>query len=433
MDARLVTPVEGPVHGSVNVPGSKSITNRALALAALCEGPTRLQGALFAEDTARMADCLSALGFKVERDRPGGRFTVHGGGGRVPTVSAELLVGNSGTTARFITPLVALGHGTFVVDGVARMRQRPIGDLVEALEALGVQVEAEGGNRFPPVRIQATGLHGGRCRIRADASSQFLSGLLLAAPLAQGDETVVELEGAVLSAPYIRMTVAMVRAFGGRIDVAEDERTYRVPGGQTLVSPGTFSIEPDASAASYFWAAAALTGGTVRIPGLGPASLQGDVGFVDVLEQMGCIVDKDHDGISVTGPRRLRGVDVDMNAISDTVMTLAAIAPFADEPTRIRNVGHIRHKETDRLHAVRTELARLGVEVEEDIDSLRILPCRQMRSARIRTYDDHRMAMAFAVTGLRAAGLWIEDPDCVAKTFPDFFAAFDRLVHGPHA
>ncbi|MFM7319899.1 MAG: 3-phosphoshikimate 1-carboxyvinyltransferase, partial [Armatimonadota bacterium] len=364
------------------------------------------------------------------RDRAAGAFTVHGHGGAVPADQAELMVGNSGTTARFITPLVALGSGTFIVDGVARMRQRPIGDLVEALESLGVAVTAADDNRHPPVRIEAAGLPGGQCRIRADASSQFLSGLLLSAPVARGDETIIHLEGPILSAPYIRMTVEMVRAFGGRVDVSDDERTYRVPGRQTLKSPGTYAVEPDASAASYFWAVAALTGGTVRIPGLGPDSLQGDVGFVDVLEQMGCTIDRDPAGIAVAGPARLRGVDLDMNAISDTVMTLAAIAPFADDPTTIRNVGHIRHKETDRLHAVRTELTRMGVVVEESLDALVIHPCRHPRSARIRTYDDHRMAMAFAVAGLRAAGLWIEDPDCVAKTFPDYFPTFDRLVHG---
>jgi 3-phosphoshikimate 1-carboxyvinyltransferase len=432
MDARLVTPVDSPVCGSVVLPGSKSITNRALALAALCDQPVVLEGALFADDTARMADCLTALGFGVTPEPKHSRFTVHGGGGKIPSTTASLFVGNSGTTARFLTPLAALGHGVYTVDGVPRMRERPIGDLVSALRSLGVRVDAAGSGMFPPVILDAKGLPGGQCTLRADVSSQFLSGLLLSAPLADRD-TELHLEGPILSAPYIRMTVAMVREFGGVVDVADDERTYRIPGNQRYVSPGTYVVEPDASAASYFWAVAALTGGRVTVPRIGRQSLQGDVGFLDVLKRMGCQVEAGSDGLTVVGPPALQGVDVDMNAISDTVMTLAVLAPFATSPTTIRNVAHIRHKETDRIGAVCTELARCGVAVEEHADGMTIHPVDDVRPARIRTYDDHRMAMAFSLIGLKGSGVWIEDPDCVAKTFPGYFDTFDRLVHGGRA
>lgn len=424
-----ISPTQQPVHGTISLPGSKSITNRALALAALSEGTTTLTGALFAEDTQRMRDCLQALGFRLDADEAAQTITVEGQGGRIPATEASLFVGNSGTTARFISPLAALGHGNFVIDGVERMRQRPIGDLASALMGLGVAVECPTG--CPPLTIHASGLHGGTTTVRADASSQFLSGLLLAAPFAEGDETVIQIEGPILSEPYITMTVKMLAQFGVMgVRVSPDKRTYRISSRQKrdVPSPATYAIEPDASAASYFFAAAALTGGWVRIAGLGPHSLQGDTRFVDVLEQMGCEVVMASGAIDVHGPEQLKGVKIDMNAISDTVMTLAAIAPFADSPTVIENVGHIRHKETDRLSAVATELARLGVQVEERADGLTIYPAQSLNPATIQTYDDHRMAMAFAITGLRSPGIVIDNPACVAKTFPAFFARLEELV-----
>jgi 3-phosphoshikimate 1-carboxyvinyltransferase len=419
--------VSGPVAGTATVPGSKSITNRALALAALAPGATTLTGALFADDTARMIDCLRALGFGVEDDPAAERVTVHGRGA-VPNERAELFVGNSGTTARFITPLVALGHGEYVIDGVPRMRERPMGDLIRALRELRVDAESLGANGCPPLRLRANGLHGGDCTVRADASSQFLSGLLLAAPLADGAATRIHVEGPILSAPYIEMTVEMVRSFGGVVEVEDGGRTYVVPGRQRLTSPGVYAVEPDASAASYFFAVAAVTGGRVRVPGIGRDALQGDAAFVDVLEAMGCRVTRGDDFTEVEGTGELRGVAWDMNAISDTVMTLAAVAPFATTPTVIENVAHIRHKETDRLAAVAAELTRLGVRVEERADGLTIHPVAKITPAVVRTYDDHRMAMAFALVGLRAPGVRIADPACVAKTFPDYFARLERLV-----
>jgi 3-phosphoshikimate 1-carboxyvinyltransferase len=419
-----ISPLSSPFIASVSPPGSKSITNRVLALAALARGTTVLSGALFADDTQRMQDCLKSLGFRLEADPETFTIVVQGREGQIPASSAELFVGNSGTTARFVSPLAALGYGKFTLDGVARMRERPIGDLVQALTHLGVLVDCPTG--CPPLTIQAQGLRGGNTSIRADASSQFLSGLLLSAPCSMG-ETVIQLEGPILSAPYIAMTVAMVRQFGGTIFVENDGRTYRIPGGQQLQSPGSYAIEPDASAASYFFAAAALTGGRVRVPHLSRNALQGDVAFVNILEQMGCLLLEGSDFLEITGPTQLRGVTVDMNEISDTVMTLAAIAPFADLPTRIENVAHIRHKETDRLRAVTTELQRLGVRVDERADGLTIYPAANLLPATIQTYDDHRMAMAFAITGLKSPGVVIDNPACVAKTYPRFFEELETL------
>lgn len=432
-DLLPITPVTAPVIGTARVPGSKSITNRALALAVLADGATTLEGALFADDTERMMDCLRALGFALEADPARETIAVQGCGGRIPATAAALFVGNSGTTARFVTPVVALGHGTFTVDGVPRMRERPMGDLIRALRQLGVDAESLGANGCPPLRLYADGLKGGACTVRADTSSQFLSGLLLAAPCADGAETRVQIEGPILSAPYIAMTAAMLRQFGGTVHVSDDGREYTVPGRQTYRAPESYTVEPDASAASYFFAAAAISGGRVRVPGIGRNALQGDAAFVDVLEAMGCTVTRGDDFLEVTGTADLRGVAWDMNAISDTVMTLAAVAPFAASPTVIENVAHIRHKETDRLSAVAAELTRLGVRVEERADGLTIFPADRIAPATIQTYDDHRMAMAFALVGLRAPGVVIADPKCVAKTFPDYFDRLDALVAGSRA
>jgi 3-phosphoshikimate 1-carboxyvinyltransferase len=428
VDTLEITPVTRPVSGSAYVPGSKSITNRALALAALAEGTTRLTGALFADDTERMVDCLGALGFAVETDPERETIVVEGRGGRIPAARAELFVGNSGTTARFLTPILALGQGEYIVDGVARMRERPMGDLLRALGQLGVDIESLGGNGCPPLRVRAHGLKGGGCAVRADTSSQFLSGLLLAAPAADGVSTRIAIEGPLLSAPYVTITTEMMRSFG--VEAEYNDNTYTVLGRQTYRSPGIYAIEPDASAATYFWAAAAITGGRVRVEGIGRKALQGDAAFADVLEAMGCMVTRGDDFLEVRGTGTLHGGTFDMNAISDTVMTLAVVAAFADSPTVIENVGHIRHKETDRLRAVATELTRLGVAVVERADGLTITPATRLRPAIIETYDDHRMAMAFALVGLRSPGVVISDPGCVRKTFPDYFARLARLVEG---
>lgn len=417
-----IHPVSHPIDGTVRVPGSKSITNRALLLAALAEGESVLENALFSDDTRYMSEALNQLGVQVEADEKAEKFVVHGKGGQFPVAEAELFLGNAGTAVRFLTAALSLGKGTYFVDGVPRMRERPIGDLLRALCDLGVEISSQ--NDHLPLEIQANGLKGGKVNVRGDASSQFLSALLLIAPLSQNG-LEISIDGPLYSQPYIELTLQMLRQWGAEA-THENMSVFRVAGGQKLV-PQTYVIEPDASSASYFFAAAALTGGRVRIKNLGNTSLQGDLDFVDVLEQMGCEVKKANKYVEVHGPTKLKGVDTDMNAISDTVMTLAAIAPFAEGPTQIRNVGHIRGKETDRIAAICTELARLGVKVEEKPDGLVIHPAKRLKKVAIKTYDDHRMAMSFAIAGLKAPGLEIRDPGCVAKTFPDFFERLDKL------
>jgi 3-phosphoshikimate 1-carboxyvinyltransferase len=412
--------VAGPVSALVRIPGSKSITNRALTLGALAHGRTVIEGALFSDDTLLMAIGLRALGLVVEADPEGERFTVWGQGGRIPAADASIDAGNAGTVARFLTAAAALGSGRYLIDGSPRMRERPIGDLVAALRALGGDLEAPSG--APPVLIRGRGLAGGKAAVRGEASSQFLSALLLVAPLARG---AVELttEGGLVAAPYVDMTVEMMRAFGA--DPRRAGNVFRITPGR--YDARAYVVEPDASSASYFFAAAAITGGRVAVPGLTRNSLQGDLEFVDVLVRMGCEASWSEAGVSVSGPQRLRGVDVDLNRISDMTMTLAAMAPFADGVVRIRNVAHIRRQESDRLAALATELRRLGQEVRELPDGLEIHP-RPLRPALVQTYGDHRIAMAFAVTGLRAGEVTIADPECVRKTFPDFFARLDRVA-----
>jgi 3-phosphoshikimate 1-carboxyvinyltransferase len=427
-DQLEIHPLAGPVSATVILPGSKSLTNRALALAALSPRCT-LTGALESQDTDRMIDCLRRAGWMVGVDSDRKTITVEPYRTDDATVDlsgyarADLFVGNSGTTIRFLTGILALGKGEYRLDGDARMRERPIGDLVDALIQLGVDARTEKGNDCPPVRLNARGLHGGRARIRADKSSQFISGLLLALPFASGD-TAIAVDGPVVSEPYIDMTVRLLRSVGLRIDCLEGGRAFFVPGNQHYAG-GTIAIEPDASAASYFWAAAAILGGRVTVAGLTRTSLQGDVAFVDVLQQMGCRIEECDSGITVHGGP-LHGIDVDMNAISDTVMTLAAVACFADGPTRIRNVAHIRHKETDRIAAVATELRRLGAEVEELADGLTITP-RPLNGAAVETYNDHRMAMSLALLGLRVPGVVIKNPGCVAKTYPGFWEDLEKV------
>jgi 3-phosphoshikimate 1-carboxyvinyltransferase len=427
-DRLQIVPLRNNPRAEIRVPGSKSITNRALVLAALAsnEDGCQLCGVLRCEDTEVMIEALRALGFGVEahwraspplvRVRRDNLFRP------IPAQKADLFVGNSGTTMRFLTALVSLGHGRYRLDGVARMRERPIEDLLSALRKLGVQAHSERGDGFPPVLVETTGLRGGRVRIKGDLSSQFLSGLLMAAPLAR-EEVVIEVDGPMVSTPYVTMTVEMMKGFGVRVDCERDMR-FVVPGRQEYVRHG-FDVEPDASAASYFWAAAALTGGRVTVPGLGLQSLQGDVRFVKILKEMGCQVDQSKHFTTVSGGA-LAGTDVDMNDISDCVMTLAAVACFAKGPTTIRNVAHIRHKETDRLRALATELRRIGAGVEEFADGLTIIP-GPLHGAEIETYNDHRMAMSMALVGLRVPGIVIKNPGCVAKTYPAFFQDLELL------
>ena len=410
-------PIEpcGPIDAVVRPPGSKSLTNRALVCAALAEGTSVLEGVLDSDDTRVMVDGLRAFGFRVKEDWDECRLRISGRGGRVPAGSAEIDAAASGTTMRFLTAMATLGHGQFRLDGTPRMRERPIRDLIDALGQLGAEVVDESGNGCPPVCVFGSGLPGGRAAVQGDISSQFLTGLLLAVPCAQGPVELV-VEGELVSKPYITMTLGVMNCFGVTVEVQQMRRF--ILDGHQQYRAGSYRIEPDASAASYF-AAAAITGGRVRIEGLSRNSLQGDVALCDCLERMGCQVDYESEAIVVRGGS-LRGIDVDMNAISDTVQTLGVVALFADGPTTIRNVGHIRHKETDRLAALATELRKLGAQCEETPEGITVTP-GELHGATIETYDDHRMAMSLALVGLRVPGVLIGDPGCTAKTYPGFF------------
>ena len=415
-----------PAGVRVRVPGSKSLTNRALVLAALAEGSTTLTGALDSDDTRVMVDSLRRLGFDVDHNPGAATIRVEGGGGAIPSREAALYVGNSGTSLRFLTAMLSAGYGTFRLDGTPRMRERPVADLLQALNGLGADARSDLGTGCPPITVRAIGLEGGNAFVKGDVSSQFLSGLLMALPYAR-EPTTVEVEGVLVSQPYVAMTLAVMDAFGVRIHNRKNRRFDVKP---ARYRGQNYAIEPDASAASYFFALAAVSGGSVTLEGLGPESLQGDMGFVDVLEHMGCRVDRSAGSTTVEGGP-LRGVDVDMNAISDTVMTLGVVALFASGHTRIRNVGHIRHKETDRIAALANELRKLGAGVDEQPDGLLIVPPAQITPARIATYDDHRMAMAFALAAVKAGGVTIEDPGCVAKTYPGFWDDLARLTTTP--
>ncbi|MCS6975704.1 MAG: 3-phosphoshikimate 1-carboxyvinyltransferase [Gemmatales bacterium] len=425
-DPLPIQPLDRPPNAVVRVPGSKSITNRAMVLAALyAKSECLLHGALQSEDTEVMAEALRRLGFAIEPDWQNRQIRVSRplGSEVIPVRKADLFCANSGTTMRFLTAMVALGRGRYRLDGVERMRQRPMRDLLDALQQLGVRAWSERGDGCPPVIVEANGMSGGTVRLRGDTSSQFLSGLLMAAPLAQ--RTIrIEIVGPLVSQPYVQMTLTMLRQFGVR-EVRELPGPVFVLHPPTDPAPAEYSIEPDASAASYFFAAAAITGGSVTVTGLPYDGLQGDVHFVDLLEAMGCTVRRGAEGITVIGGA-LRGIDADMNAISDTVMTLAVVACFAEGPTTIRNVAHIRLKETDRLAALAAELRRAGVGVEEREDGLTVHPA-PLRPAVFETYNDHRMAMSLALLGLRVPGMAVRDPKCVAKTYPGFFADLEQL------
>ena len=421
--AYTIRPLTAPPRATVSVPGSKSQTNRALLLAALAEGRSTLRGALFSDDSRVFVDSLHRLGFEVVEDAAARVIDVAGQGGRIPASQANLFIGNAGTAARFLTALLPLGQGTYFLDGMSRMRQRPIGELLAALRSLGADVESVHGDGCPPVRVRASGLPGGAVTLDASRSGQFLSALLMVGAYAARG-LVVRPAGPIASPPYIEMTRTMMAQWGVTATCSEDG-AYTVRAGQRYRARA-YDVPPDASGASYFLAAAAITGGTVRVRNLALATDQGDLGFVEVLERMGCAVTRAGADIEITGPERLRGIDIDLHGMSDMTMTLAAIAPFAESPVIIRNVAHIREQECDRLAASAAELRRLGAEVEEWTDGLAIQPST-LHGASIRTYDDHRMAMAFALPGLVVPGVVVENPACVAKTFPDYFARLEAL------
>ena len=420
-----LAPAQHPLAASVRVPGSKSITNRALLLAAMADGRSIISGAGLNDDTRRMAAALEMLGFEVAVDESAARIVVEGRDGVIPAPGRDLDAGGAGTAMRFLLGFLTLGRGRFRLDGNQRMRERPIGPLLDALSALGITVRAERDNGCPPVLIEVgeDGVRGGVARIDAAISSQFVSALLMPAPLwPRGLELTVDGEAA---RPFITMTLRLMERWGARATMRDGEIV--VPGGQQYAAQKNFEVEPDASSASYFAAAAALVGGSVVLNGLNADSVQGDIAFLKLLERMGARVERRPDGVRVTGTgKNLIGVDVAMNEMPDLVPTLAAIAPFCSSPTRIREVSFIRHHESDRLRAVATELHRLGASVHEYEDGMLIEPSR-IGAGTVETYDDHRIAMAFAVIGLKTAGIRIRNPGCVSKTYPDFFRDLARL------
>ena len=408
-----------PPDATVRVPGSKSLTNRALICAALASGRSRLVGWLECDDTAAMIEGLGRLGVTVER--AGADLLVNGTGGEFAIPLHPIDCRASGTTMRFLAACASLVRGRVTLDGIARMRERPIQDLADALTSLGVSVRTVAG--CPPITIQGGRLTGGRVAVDASKSSQFLSALLMIAPLAENEVEIVATQ--ITSRPYVDLTLSVMNAFGISVDLGGND-IFRISRGQRYRSR-SFAIEPDATAATYFFAAAAVTGGRIRVEGLSPASAQSDVRFVEILERMGCGVERGTSWIAVRGPRYLHGVDVDLNALPDSALTLAVVALFARGRTSIRNVPNLRFKETDRMAALQAELRKLGAHVETTATDLLIDPPTQVTPARIATYGDHRMAMSFAVAGLAVDGIVIEDPECVNKTFPGFFDELRRL------
>ncbi|XP_062227955.1 3-phosphoshikimate 1-carboxyvinyltransferase 2-like [Phragmites australis] len=430
------------ISGTVKLPGSKSLSNRILLLSALAEGTTVVDNLLNSEDVHYMLEALKALGLSVEADKSAKRAVVVGCGGKFPVEKdakeeVQLFLGNAGTAMRPLTAAVtaAGGNATYVLDGVPRMRERPIGDLVVGLKQLGADVDCFLGTECPPVRVKGIGgLPGGKVKLSGSISSQYLSALLMAAPLALGD-VEIEIIDKLISIPYVEMTLRLMERFGVKAEHSDDWDRFYIKGGQKYKSPKNAYVEGDASSASYFLAGAAITGGTVTVEGCGTISLQGDVKFAEVLEMMGAKVTWTDTSVTVTGPPRepsgrkhLKAIDVNMNKMPDVAMTLAVVALFADGPTAIRDVASWRVKETERMVAIRTELTKLGASVEEGPDYCIITPPEKLNVTAIDTYDDHRMAMAFSLAACADVPVTIRDPGCTRKTFPDYFDVLSTFV-----
>ena len=415
-----------PIHeisGIVNLPGSKSLSNRILLLSMLAEGQTEIHNLLDSDDVRRMVEALEILGIQFEEKRAENLISVSGTAGKIPVSEATLMLGNAGTAIRPLTAAMTLGHGRFVLDGVTRMRERPIIDLVDGLSQLGANLRCLNGTDCPPVEVIADGLPGGKTRLSGAISSQYLTAILLVAPYAKS-EVEIEIIDKLVSVPYVEMTMRLMRHFGVSVN-HKDFQTFQIPR-QNYQSPGKLYVEGDASTASYFLAGAAITGGSVTVKGCGTESIQGDSRFAEVLEQMGAKVDWGARQVKLTGST-LNGIDVDMNQMPDAAMTLAVTALFASGPTAIRNIYNWRVKETERLQAVSTELRKLGAVVEEGHDYLVIHPPIRVKIASINTYDDHRMAMSFSLVACGKSSVTICNPDCVSKTFPDYFEVLAGL------
>jgi 3-phosphoshikimate 1-carboxyvinyltransferase len=420
-------------QGTVRLPGSKSISNRVLLLAALSDGVTEVRDLLHSDDTERMLEALHTLGVQIET-LGGNACRVTGCGGNFPVKDAKLFLGNAGTAFRPLAAALALTGGNYELSGGTaetpggRMHERPIGDLVDALRQLGADITYLGNEGFPPLQIRPAMLAGDTVEVRGDVSSQFLTGLLMALPLL-GWQVKIEVVGELISRPYIEITLAMMRQFGGEVLCGGDWRQAVVMP-YRYKSPGTIHVEGDASSASYFLAAGAIGGGPVRVEGVGRDSVQGDVRFAEALEKMGGRITMGDSWMEAQAPEggTLKAIDLDCNHIPDAAMTLAVAALFADGSTTLCNIASWRVKETDRIHAMATELRKVGATVEEGADYIRITPPEEIRYAAIDTYDDHRMAMCFSLTAFGGAGMRINDPGCVAKTFPDYFSEFSRIA-----
>lgn len=423
--------------GRLRLPGSKSISNRALLLAALARGDTTLHGVLDSDDTRVMRGALEALGVAIETlDGPQSvRVRGIGCAGGFPVKRAQIFLGNSGTSARSLAGVLALADGEYELAGVPRMHERPIGDLIDALRPAGANVRWLGNAGFPPLGISPRGpASAATLRVRGDVSSQFLSAILMALPWS-GRAARIEIEGELISKPYVELTLGLMKRFG--VDVAREEwRAFDIPAGGGYVSPGTMQVEGDASSASYFLAAGAIGGGPVRVEGVGRASAQGDIRFADVLQTMGARIEWGDDWIEASGAPPLRGFDLDLNLIPDAAMTAAVLALFCEEPCALRGIGSWRVKETDRIAAMAAELRKFGARVQEGANFLRIFPPKEFLRERsstvapvmIDTYDDHRMAMSFSLAAFGPRPVRINDPKCVAKTFPGYFEEFGKLL-----
>jgi 3-phosphoshikimate 1-carboxyvinyltransferase len=419
------------VSGTVKLPGSKSISNRVLLLAALASGETRLHDLLDSDDTRVMLEALRTLGIAVRED--GGATLVCGAGGAFPVKAAELFLGNAGTAFRPLTAALALCGGEYRLSGVARMHERPIGDLVDALRGLGAAIDYLGEAGYPPLHIKPARINvGGKVSVRGDVSSQFLTALLMALPLT-GGQTTITVEGELISKPYVEITLNTMRRFGVKV-MRDGWAAFTIPAGAQYRSPGELWVEGDASSASYFLAAGAIGGGPVRVEGVGAKSIQGDVRFAEALEQMGARITMGENWIEASAPpgdktrKKLQAIDADFNHIPDAAMTIAVAALFADGTSTLRNIGSWRVKETDRIAAMATELRKLGAKVEEGQDWLRVTPPATLRPATIDTYDDHRMAMCFSLAALGGVTVRINNPQCVNKTFPEYFEVLSQIA-----
>ncbi|MCF7354832.1 3-phosphoshikimate 1-carboxyvinyltransferase [Vibrio sp. CK2-1] len=426
MESLTLQPIS-KISGEINLPGSKSVSNRALLLAALATGTTRLTNLLDSDDIRHMLNALTKLGvaFQLSEDKTvcevqgiGGTFDIDA------STSLELFLGNAGTAMRPLAAALCLGKGEFVLTGEPRMKERPIGHLVDALQQAGASIEYLENENYPPIKITGTGLKSGSVTIDGSISSQFLTAFLMSAPLAEGDITI-HIEGELVSKPYIDITLDIMAKFGVNV-INDNYQTFTILAGQTYQSPGQFLVEGDASSASYFLAAAAIKGGEIKVTGIGKNSIQGDIQFADALEKMGAEIEWGEDYV-LCRKGQLNAIDMDFNHIPDAAMTIATAALFAKGTTSIRNVYNWRVKETDRLSAMATELRKVGAEVEEGHDYITITPPTQLKHAAIDTYDDHRMAMCFSLVALSDTAVTINDPNCTSKTFPNYFTKFSEL------